>query len=234
MKRSLLLIIISMIVTVLVYSFFLGHYLNEGTKALNIAFGEVEDLRQSQYDWLIRVQSNELLSLRSAFRSLSEVKPKEEILNFVREHLVNTRIGMDGLGIAIAFDGDQNLVFASESVVGEISVLQKYATTSGDILFPKHLRSGYDDFHFPSIRYQRIYWNKIVVPEIGENGDSLVIFYGFREDIVLAESGAAFAKARSEIGRFAVFFKNIYTVTGMVMIIMILIGLILMNVVRRV
>ncbi len=233
MKKKLSVVIIAMITTVLAYSFLLGYYLNEGSKTLTIAFKEVEDLRQSQYDWLIRVQSNELLSLKASFESLSEVKDEGEILKFVERHLVNNRVGMDGLGIVIAFDGDENLVFASANVIGEISALQKYATPSTNILFPKHLRTGYDDFYFPSIRYQRIYWNKIVIPNVDSNTKSLSIFFGFREDILLSESGTAFAKARSEIGRFSDFFEKIYTVTGAVMLIMILIGFWLINVTRK-
>ncbi len=197
-------VVLALLVLVGMQVLFIGAAAKEwdsARQAMGAAFDQVEDLRMSQYEWLIRVQSNELLSLRHAY--LSMLDTTRDPLSLFTEHIFATRVGMDGEGIVAIFDGKGSLIYASDRAFSNLTELLPYVGDTTDILYPSHFMTGPDPdgFPYPSIRFDRVYWNKMVIPHPTheDTAEKLAIFFGFRERVVLWESGTAFARARTTI-----------------------------------
>lgn len=228
-RKQIIILLILLIASQITFVSVVSKEINLGGQVLSTAFTDVEDLRESQYVWIIRVQSNDLVYIRNIYDTIFKgnyplVEPEHSFHVFI-QGVIKTRLGMDGEGIVAVFNESKDLLFACDRASNALDELLPYVEAK-DKLSPEHFMTGDnpDDFPFPSIRYDRIFWNRIVINSAEDKEEKLIVFIGFRERILLYESGTAFAKARENIYSFGDIVSRMFIKSGLTLVFIFVIG----------
>lgn len=236
-KRKIIIgILMLLIICQVVFVWVVSINMNKGQGILTMAFDDLVELRQVQYDMIIRAQTYELKHLEGQFFNFLDLYEDAyedayedlDIQVFI-DTVIRPRKGLDGERMAVVFDQNGEVLYISREAELYKDELKSMSDPNYNVLFPSVLITGDDPdlFPYPSIRYDRYYWNKIVIPNPSSVRDRYVIFYGFKERILFWEIGVKFDNTRTNIFAFEDVVKGMFSISLVILIGVFILGSIL-------